>query len=153
MAELISTRRDIGLFEELPIKRWNNKGWRVKAMTMAERIPMIETKEIEFKSSLRYCLREKKPMPHIEHSAFPSFSQSARRTPSRRVLFIVSHFGKNFALQPPFRMHQFSSKILSRKIKNNAWQFCHIWYNNYRSEQHSSQTKQNMRIWRNWQTR
>ena len=59
----------------------------------------------------------------IEHSAFPSFSQSARRTPSRRVLFIVSHFGKNFALQLPFRMHQFSSKILSRKIKNNTSTF------------------------------
>lgn len=33
-----------------------------------------ETKEIEFKSSLRYCLREKKPMPHIEHSAFKNIA-------------------------------------------------------------------------------
>ncbi|SNY99561.1 DEAD/DEAH box helicase family protein [Flagellimonas pacifica] len=33
-----------------------------------------ETKEIEFKSSLRYCLREKKPMAHIEHSAFKNIA-------------------------------------------------------------------------------
>jgi len=33
-----------------------------------------ETKEIEFKSSLRYCLREKKPMPHVEHSAFKNIA-------------------------------------------------------------------------------
>jgi type I restriction enzyme R subunit len=33
-----------------------------------------ETKEIEFKSSLRYCLKEQKPMPHIEHSAFKNIA-------------------------------------------------------------------------------
>ncbi len=51
---------------------------------------------------------------------FPRFLSTARRTPSGASLFIVSHFGKNFALQLPYRMHQFSSKILSKNFENNA---------------------------------
>jgi type I restriction enzyme R subunit len=42
--------------------------------SVQEIIKTGETKEIEFKSSLRYCLREKKPMPHIEHSAFKNIA-------------------------------------------------------------------------------
>jgi type I restriction enzyme R subunit len=42
--------------------------------SVADIIKKGETKEIEFKSSLRYCLREKKPMPHIEHSAFKNIA-------------------------------------------------------------------------------
>jgi len=33
-----------------------------------------ENKKVEFKSSLRYDLREKKPMPHIEHSCFKNLA-------------------------------------------------------------------------------
>ena len=42
--------------------------------SITEIIEQGEGKEIEFKSSLRYCLREKKPMPHIEHSAFKNIA-------------------------------------------------------------------------------
>ena len=38
----------------------------------------------------------------------------------QRVLFIVSHFGENFALQRLFRLYQFCRKNLSRKSENNA---------------------------------
>ncbi len=35
-----------------------------------EIIDLDEGEEVEFKSSLRYCLREKKPMEYVEHSVF-----------------------------------------------------------------------------------
>lgn len=53
----------------------------IEAATMqpgAERIKAIiaagESKKVEFKSSVRYDLREKKPMPHIEHSCFKNLA-------------------------------------------------------------------------------
>lgn len=42
---------------------------RIKALIAAG-----ESKTVEFKSSLRYDLREKKPMPHLEHSCFKNLA-------------------------------------------------------------------------------
>lgn len=57
--------------EQLIIK---SKGDSLCDTSVQEIIKKGETKEIEFKSSLRYCLREKKPMSHIEHSAFKNIA-------------------------------------------------------------------------------
>ena len=53
----------VGLLESLPIKSLNNKGCIVNEMAIAERIPIIETTEIEFKAG---CFaKSKTPNPKI----------------------------------------------------------------------------------------
>lgn len=53
----------MGLLFVLPIKRWKSKGWIVKATKTAERIPIIETTEIVYKTG---CLANiNAPIPRM----------------------------------------------------------------------------------------